>query len=119
MVFCSVEFLIFFLAVAAAYWTLPWRWARLLPVGGARPILAYGLAGLVSASLRAASWRFDVSTAALANLPFGGELFWVAAVVLFGPVHGLALWARPRPRLAAAGRQLLLLRQLERSGWPV
>ncbi len=95
MVFCSLEFLIFFLAVGFAYWAMPSRWLRGLLILASAAFLGYAVWGRL----------FPVPPAppsAWASLAVGGELFWVAAVVLFGA--GLA-WLRGPDR----GRVLLLL----------
>ena len=83
MVFCSVEFFVFFLVVAAAYWALPWRPARVLLTAASASYLGY--AGWQLAALTASGGGgVDAWNSALAHLPLGGELFWVAGVVVFG-----------------------------------
>ena len=96
MVFCSPEFFVFFLIVGAAYWALPSRWVRaLLPL---LSVAYLGYAGWhIGQTTAAAGW-----TAALAEQPLNGELFWVAAVVLFGSAFA---WLRGPDR----GRVWLLL----------
>jgi hypothetical protein len=90
MVFCSIEFLVFFLFVAAAYWTLPSRPARALASVVSAAYLGYVGWYCLSIAYKADGWHIDAFDAAWANLPFNGELFFVAAVVCFGA--GMA-WA--------------------------
>ena len=101
MVFCSLPFLVFFPIVAVAYWALPPRWARALLV-----LASGGYGGYVGWRLltvtAALGWRPEACNAALAYQPLGGQLFWLAVVVLFG--SALA-WLRGPDR----GRVWLLL----------
>jgi alginate O-acetyltransferase complex protein AlgI len=99
MVFCSCEFLVFLLVVGAAYWLLPSRLARGLTALAAAAYVGY-VGRLVFVT--AGGWRLKGWVAALAGQPLGGELFWIAAVVLFG--SSLA-WLRGPHR----GRVWLLL----------
>jgi alginate O-acetyltransferase complex protein AlgI len=75
MVFCSIEFLVFFLLIAAAYWTLPSRPARVLLSAASAAYLGYVGWSCLSPAYAADAW---------ASLPFNGELFFVAVVVFFG-----------------------------------
>jgi alginate O-acetyltransferase complex protein AlgI len=90
MVFCSIEFFLFFLFVAAAYWTLPSRPARALASVVSAAYLGYVGWYCLSIAYKADGWHIDAFDAAWASLPFNGELFFVAAVVCFGA--GMA-WA--------------------------
>jgi alginate O-acetyltransferase complex protein AlgI len=102
MIFCSIEFLVFFLLVAAAYWTLSSRLARALASVASAAYLGYVGWYCFSIAYTAVGWRSDAFDAAWASLPYNGELFFVAAVVFFGA--GMA-WAFGPQR----GRVWLLL----------
>jgi alginate O-acetyltransferase complex protein AlgI len=84
MVFCSIEFFVFFLLVACAYWTLPSRLARVLLSAASAAYLAYVGWTFLSPAYAAGGWNLDAFHTAWAKLPFNGELCFVAVVVFFG-----------------------------------
>ena len=84
MIFCSMEFLVFFLLIASAYWTLPSRLARVLLSAASAAYLGYVGWYCLAPAYAAGLWRGDAFYAACANLPLNGELFFTAVVVCFG-----------------------------------
>jgi alginate O-acetyltransferase complex protein AlgI len=84
MVFCSLEFLVFFLAVATAYWALPVRWVRAFLSAGSAAYLGYIAWRSLRTVFAGGGFHPKALSDAWANLPMGGELVWVAAVVFFG-----------------------------------
>jgi alginate O-acetyltransferase complex protein AlgI len=101
MVFCSLEFLAFFLLVAIAYWVLPVRWVRALLLLGSAAYAAYA-GWQLGYSPGGGVWRARAWAAWLNGQALHGELFWVAAIVFFG---GAVAWLRGADR----GRVWLLL----------
>ena len=102
MVFCSLEFLVFFVVVAAVYWAMPSRWARALFSAASAAYLGYKCWWLFAPSIAAGAGSFDALTTVWASQPLGGELIWLATVVFLGAGLG---WLAGRHR----GRVWLLL----------
>jgi len=99
MVFCSLDFLIFFLVVGVAYWALPSRWARGLLVLASAAFAGWMVWQLIVA---AGGWRIRGWGTALGSQPYGRESLYLSAIVVFGVVLA---WCRGPHR----GRVWLLL----------
>ena len=118
MVLCSIEFLVFFLFVAAAYWTL-----ISVPHGAfsRRPARCLGYVGryCLAPAYAAGGWHGDAFHAAWEQLPFNGALVWIAAVVFFGTSMAWTYRPPPWPGLAPARRRFLFLHaNCHSPGWP-
>jgi alginate O-acetyltransferase complex protein AlgI len=84
MLFCSREFLIFFVVIFAAHWIMRVRWACIVMALLTTPYVVYTIAGFVTGAHHAPSFLPSL----LDSLGSAGPTFWMAVIV----ATALARW---------------------------